>query len=168
MSNTRASAQVRERFTAILLELQANRIILHELANRYKMFRFTGGAVPRERWRLVALTSYLEYPFAADRLSSDEAQRYRYLAEAIMALGQTVGAGRPRTLRARWGVAKTFAAASVEIHALGVTLEAGLTTLLQELDDSSDFSQWMQAFANGEQDSSPAEAVGITAGGDHE
>ena len=164
MSNTsetleyRASEQVRDRLTAMMLDLLANGAILDELLNCYRMFHFTGGDVPRPRWRLVAIASYLEDPFASDRIGTSEAQRYRDLAEEITALGQTVAAGRPRTLRARQDIVNTFAEASGEIRALEIALEADLAALLEELGDAS-FSERMHAFGSGEQDSTHAEAV---------
>jgi hypothetical protein len=97
------------------------------------VFRFTGGDVHREPWQLVAITSYLEHPFAADRICTNEAARYQDLAVAIMALGHAVVAGRPWTLRARWGIAKAFAEAAAEIRTLGSDLETGLTSLIGEL-----------------------------------
>ena len=129
MSNTsetleyRASEHVRQRLTAMMLDLLANGAILDELLNCYKMFHFTGGDVPRARWRLVAIASYLEDPFASDRIGTSEAERYRDLAEEITALGQTVAAGRPRTVtksnrvsciraRSRWVMRRCGAAAA--------------------------------------------------------
>jgi len=153
----RASAQGREGLTAIMLELLANGVILEDLVDCYKMFRFTGGAVPRGRWRLVGLASYLESPFAADLICTNEAQRYLDLAEEIMALGQSVATGRPRTLRARRDITNEFGAASAEIRLLGRALETGLAPLLQELSEPGR----MHAF-DGEQDFWPAEAAGIT------
>ena len=158
----RASAQVRERLTAILQELQANRTLLCELMLCYRVFRFTGGEVPREPWRVVAITSYVEHPFAADHVFISEPVRYCYLAETIMALGHTVATGRPRTLRQRWDLAKTFAEAELEIDTIRGELETAFTGVFDELAASPSFAERMHAFGSGEQDLSPSEAVGVT------
>ena len=129
----------------MLGELQRNRNILDELVDCYKMFRFTGGNVPRGPWGLVAITSYVEHPFAADRIGTCEAEHYRVLAGEIMALGQTVATGKPRTLRQRWDVAATFAQAAGEVRGLGGNLEAGLTDVLNELAASPTFAERMQS-----------------------
>ena len=158
----RASARVRERLTAIVEELQTNEALLHELVLCYRVFRFTGGEVPREPWRLGAITSYVEHPFAADRVCTSEAVRYCYLAEKIMALGHTVATGRPRTLRQRWALAKTFAEADVEIDTIRGELETVFTGVFDELAASPSFAERMHAFGSGEQDLWPSEAVGAT------
>ena len=159
MQEHRASAQVRERLTAMLEELQTNQALLHQLNLGYRMFRFTGGDVPRQPWRLVAITSYVEHPFAADRVCTSEAVRYCYLAETIMALGQTVATGRPRTLRQRWDLAKTFAEAELEIDTIRGELATAFTGVFDELAASPSFAERMHAFGSGEQDLSPSEAV---------
>ena len=158
MSNTsetqeyRASAQVRERVTAILSELHANRAILDELVTDYNVFRFRGGEVTRGPWHLVAITSYVEHPFAADRILTSEAESYCDLAEKMMALGQAVAIARPRTLRQRWALAKTFAETAVEIRSVGGGFEAALANLLQELGASPTFAERMHAFGSGEEE----------------
>jgi hypothetical protein len=127
----------RGQLLAMILELQTNRIILDGLLDCYATFRFTGGVVPRESWGLVAMTSYLERPFAARRISTAEAARYRLLAEAIMDLGHTITAGaRPRTLRSRYDIADAFGRDSAEVRALGSTLESAMTKLVAELKPS--------------------------------
>ena len=132
----------RQQLLAMILELQTNRIILDGLLACYGTFRFTGGVVPREPWGLIAMTSYLECPFAASRLSTAGAVRYRQLAEAIMDLGQAITAGaRPRTLRCRYDIADTFGRDSAEIRALGSTLESAMTKLVAELKPSPRLSQ---------------------------
>jgi len=121
----------REQLLAMLLELQANRIILDELVRCYAMFLFTGGVVPGEHWGLVAMTSYLQHPFAAGRISTAEAEHYQRLAEAIMDLGQAITAGaRPRTLHCRRDISDVFGRESSEIHALTSTLESAVTNAL--------------------------------------
>jgi hypothetical protein len=127
----------RGQLLAMILELQTNRIILDGLLDCYGTFRFTGGVVPRESWGLVAMTAYLKSPFAAGRVPTAGAVRYRQLAEAIMDLGHTITAGaRPRTLRSRYDIADTFGRDSAEIRALGSTLESAMTKLVAELKPS--------------------------------
>ena len=144
---------------AVILELQANRIILDELSNCYGMFLFTGGDVPRTRWGLVALAS-IDYPFAADRIASGDVERYRHLAEAIMALGEAVAVGRPRTMRSRKEIADRFGAASSEIRRLESTLEAAMTKGSQEFGPLSAISGLEPAVSPRKLDVSPVEAVG--------
>jgi hypothetical protein len=137
--NTKGSAmaipaevwEYRGQLTGMILELQANQATLDELVNWYGVFVFTGGDVPKGRWCLVAIISYLERPFATDHVSTGEVERYRHLVEAIMELGQAVAAG-PRTLRCRHDIAHTFSRASSEIRTLGSTLESALTKVLKE------------------------------------
>jgi hypothetical protein len=148
--------------TAILLELKGNRTLLDDLVPCYNVFRFTGGEVPREPWPLVAIASYVEHPFAADRILTGQVERYCDLARQIMELGQTIATGRPWRLRPRWDLARTFAAAAVEVRTASHALEAGLLNLLQELAASPTFSERMHAYGAGEQDGSPSEAVGTT------
>jgi hypothetical protein len=127
----------RQQLLAMRLELQANRILLDGLLDCYGTFRFTGGVVPREAWGLVAMTSYLECPFAADRISIAAAERYRHLAGAIMDLGHTITAGaRPRTLHCRFDIADAFDRDSTEIRALGSTLESAITKIVEEPEPS--------------------------------
>jgi hypothetical protein len=121
----------------MILELQANRIVLDELLTGYSMFLFTGGPVPRGRWPLVAITSYLEHPFAAERISTRNLRRYRDLAEEIVALGDGATTAGPRTLRHRRDIVAPFIAACSEIRALGNALEPVVTSVLQELQASS-------------------------------
>ncbi len=126
-----------ELLVAMVRELQANQAVLDRLSDCYGMFRFTGGVVPREPWCLVAMTSYLERPFAGDRISSAAAGRYRQVAEAIMDLGEEVTAGaRPRTLGSRHQIADRFGRDSSEIRALGSTLESAMRNLVGETEPS--------------------------------
>ena len=115
----------------MVLELQSNRAILDGLADWYGVFVFTGGHVPTAEWNLVAMTSYLEHPLAADCLSTSEIERYRQLAQAISELGQA-GAG-PRTLRCRHDLGDTFGQAASEIRVLTNTLESSVTTAMEKL-----------------------------------
>ena len=132
----------REQLVAMILELQTNRIILDGLLNRYGIFRFTGGVVSREPWGLVAMTSYLQSPFATDHISTAAAERYRHLAETIMDSGQAIAAGeRPRTLRCRYDIADRFARDSTEIQDLGNTLESAMTELVSGETDAVSLSE---------------------------
>jgi hypothetical protein len=131
MKNPGEVQRHREQLLAMILELQTHRIILDELVNCYGVFLFTGGVVPREPWGLVAMTSYLQRPFAAARISTAAVQRYRQVAEEIMQLGQAVTAGaRPRSRRCRYDIAERFGRESAEIRALGSTLESTLAKLV--------------------------------------
>lgn len=124
----------RARLAAINQELQTNRLILDGLMDGYRMFRFTGGVVPTDPWCLAALTAYLQCPFAADRISTAATERYRHLAETIMALGQEVVAGgRPRTRRSRYEITARFDRDSSEIRGLGYSLESTVTKLAEEI-----------------------------------
>lgn len=134
MMTTAELREHREQLLTMISELRTNRIILDELANCYNVFLFTGGVVPRERWGLLAVTSYLQHPFAAGCISDAEAERYRHLAEAIMDLGEAITAGaRPRTLRCRHDIADAFGRESSEIRALANTLELAARNTLDGL-----------------------------------
>ncbi len=126
----------REQLTGMMLELQANQAILKELLNWCGVFVFTGGDVPRGRCGLVAINSYLERPFAADRISTRELERYRHSVGAIMELGHGLAAG-PRTLRCRKDIGDAFSRASSEIQTLETALGSAMTKLLKELGPSS-------------------------------
>jgi hypothetical protein len=137
--NTKGSAmaipaavwEYRGQLRRMILELQANRATLDELVNWYGVFAFTGGDVPKGRWCLVAMISYLERPFATDCISTGEVERYGHLVEAIVELGQRIPAG-PRTLRCRHEMADMFGQASSEIRTLGTALESALANVLKE------------------------------------
>jgi hypothetical protein len=129
--------EYREPLSTMIRELRANQAILDGLVNAYGVFLFTGGVVAREQWSLVAISSYLDRPFAAGRISTAAAAHYRELAEAIMELGQAIAAGaRPRTLRCRHDFADRFDRASSEIRALGSTLESAMMKLVEEMKPS--------------------------------
>jgi hypothetical protein len=131
MTTTVESRKQREQLLAMILELQANRMILDELAKHYGVFLFTGGIVTREHWGLLAMASYLQDPFAADCICTAEVQHYQQLAGAIINLGQAIASqARPRTLRCRHDIADTFGRESSEIQALTNTLESSLTNAL--------------------------------------
>jgi hypothetical protein len=121
-----------QELAAMIRELEANRVILDELSDCYGMFLFTGGDVPKRPWGLVAIMSYLHRPFVADRIRTVEVQRYWDLAQAIMALGESVAVGRPRTLRARKSIADAFGSACSEVQILGNALEAAMTIVSLE------------------------------------
>ena len=127
----------RELLTAMILELQTNQATLNELRNWYGVFLFTGGDVPQRQCDLVAMTSYLERPFATDRISTGEVKHYGHLVETLMELGQGIAEPRPKTLRCRHDMADAFSRASSEIQTLGGTLESALTQLSKEQEQSS-------------------------------
>jgi hypothetical protein len=135
MTTTVELRKHREQLLAMILELQANRVILDELVKYYGVFLFTGGVVPREQWGLLAMASYLQCPFAVDCICASEVQHYQKLAEAIMTMGQAIASeARPRTLRCRRDIADTFGRESSEIRALANTLESTVTNALEGLD----------------------------------
>lgn len=121
----------RKQLTGLILELQTNQATLKELLDWYGVFAFTGGDVPRGRYSLVGITSYLERPCATNRISTGEVERYGHLVEAVTELGQGVAAG-PRTLRCRHDMADAFGRVASEIRTLGSTLESALTKVLKE------------------------------------
>ncbi|MBN2293935.1 MAG: hypothetical protein JXM70_16025 [Pirellulales bacterium] len=132
----------REQLAAMIRELQTNRIILDGLLNRYGIFRFTGGVVPTEPWGLVAMTSYLQRPFAAEHISTATAERYRHLVARIMDLGKALAAGeRPRTLRCRYDIADRFGRDATEIQDLGDKLESAMTELVSGETDAISLSE---------------------------
>ena len=135
MTTLATSHEDQEQLKLIIQELQANRTILGELQEYYSVFLFTGGVVSMEPWSLVAMTSYLHAPFAANRIPTAATERYRHLAETIMNLGQEVAVGaRPRTMRCRYDIARRFDQDSSEIRALSGTLESTMTKLVEELE----------------------------------
>lgn len=123
----------REQLTGMMLELQANQAALKRLRGWYGVFVFTGGDVPSGRYGLLAMASYVERPFAADRISVGEVERYRHLVEATMQPRRDVTAG-PRTLRYRKGLGDVFDRASSEIRTLEIAMESVLAKLLKELE----------------------------------
>jgi hypothetical protein len=119
-----ASRNHREELAAMTLEFETNRTVLDGLTDRYGVFVFTGGAVPTARWDLAAMTTYLEHPCAADRISTGEIDRYRNAAGAIDELGGAAAGAGPRTLRCRHDIGDRFGRAASEIRVLTGTLEA--------------------------------------------
>jgi hypothetical protein len=130
------SGKHREQLTEMLLELQANQVTLRRLRDWYGVFAFTGGDVPSGRCDLPAIASYLERPFAADRIPLGEVERYRHLVEAAMEPRQDMAAG-PRTLRCRKDIGDAFSRASSEIQTLETALESVLAKVLKELEPPS-------------------------------
>jgi hypothetical protein len=113
--------------TAMVHELETHQVILDGLETCYGMFLFTGGDVPKRSWGLAATTSYLARPFAAERISTSDVQRYRDLVQAVMALGETAALATPRSLRCRKDIADTFHGASAEMRELGSALVSVMT-----------------------------------------
>lgn len=124
-----------EELAEMVLELQTNQVVLEGLTRWYGVFVFTGGQVPTAPWNLVAMTSYLKHPLAADCLSISEIHRYRHLAQAISELGHP-GTG-PTTLRYRHDLGDKFVQAASEMRGLANTLELSLTKAVEELPHSS-------------------------------
>jgi hypothetical protein len=115
----------RQQSAGMKLELQTNQAVLDGLSNWYGVFAFTGGIVPSGRCELAAINSYLECPFAADCISTEDVKRYRHLIESIMV--PTAGISvRPRTLRGRKQIADAFGRAAAEIESLGSRFESAL------------------------------------------
>ena len=162
-----ATGKHRAQLLAMILDLQTNRVMLDELVNCYGVFLFTGGVVPEEHWGLGAMTSYLHDPFAADRISTAEAERYQQLAATIIDLGQTItAAAGPRTLRCRHDIADVFGRESSEIQALGSTLESAMTKLADDLKPSPPLSETDCALESVGSDVSPNGALRTSTGAD--
>lgn len=121
----------REQLTGMVLELQANQATLKRMLDWYGVFAFTGGEVPRGRYALLGITSYLEQPSAAKRISTGDVERYEHLVEAVVELGQGAAAG-PRALRCRHDMADAFGRLASEIKILGSTLESAFARVLNE------------------------------------
>jgi hypothetical protein len=121
----------------MIRELRTNQMTLNQLVDWYGVFLFTGGDVPRKQCDLVAITSYLERPFATDRISTGEVKRYGQLVETLMELGRALVPPGPKTLRCRKDMADGFDRVFSEIRTLGGMLESTLTTRLQEPEPSS-------------------------------
>jgi hypothetical protein len=115
----------RQRSAGLSLELQANQAVLDGLLNWYRVFAFTGGAVPSGPCELVAVNSYLQRPFATGCISTEEVERYRCLIESIM-IPKSGMPARPRTLRGRKQIADAFGRAALEIQSLGSRFESAL------------------------------------------
>jgi hypothetical protein len=122
----------REQLTGMILELQANQVAVNRLRDWYGVFVFTGGDVPSGRYDLLAIASYLQHPFAANRISVGEVERYRHLVETIMQPRRDIAEG-PRTLRFRKNLGDIFDRACCDIQALEIALKPVLAKLLEEL-----------------------------------
>lgn len=116
----------RQKSAELRLELQANQAVVEGLSNWYRVFAFTGGAIPTGHCQLVAVNSYLESPLAVDRILIGEVERYRILAESI-AMAATEIPARPRTLRDRRRISDAFCQVAAEIQSLGSKLDLALT-----------------------------------------
>ena len=112
------SCDTKQQLQSIRVALQTNMSTLKELFDCYRMFLFTGGTVPRTRWELAAITSYIERPFAADRITPGDVMLYRHLAEAIMGVGEEVAATGPKSVRRRHGLTDTFRELFLDIRDL--------------------------------------------------
>jgi hypothetical protein len=115
----------RQQSAAMILELQAHQAVLNGLSNWYSVFAFTGGMVPSGRCELVAINAYLECPFAADCISTEEVKHYRRLIKSIMIPREGVDT-RPRTRRDRRQIADSFGRAAAEIRSMGSRFESAL------------------------------------------
>lgn len=167
MTITTESRNRREQLLAMIWDLQTNRVILDKLVKCYGVFLFTGGDVPRDRWNLVAITSYLQCPYAAACISTADAERYQQLAMAIMDLGDAITSGaRPRTLRCRYAIAEDFGRDSSEIQALGSSLESTMTKLVDDLKPLPLLSETESAMKPVEPGFSSKATIGTTSGGD--
>lgn len=129
----------KERLTGMIQALQANQATLTGLLNWYGTFVFMGGDVPSGQFDLIAINSYLERPFAANRISTGEVGRYRRLVGTIKTLGQGIPSG-PKTLWCRTRIGNEFLRASSEIQTLGRALESALTSLSQSSPESQSVS----------------------------
>jgi len=126
-----ATPNRREQLAAMVLELQSNRAVLYGLSNWFAVFVFTGGRVPAAQWNLVATTSYLRHPAAANSLSTSDLERYRRLVQAIGDLGQT--AAGPRTLKCRHSLGDRFGLAASELRLVTDALEFSMTKAMETI-----------------------------------
>ncbi len=122
----------REKLAAMVLELQGNRARLFGLTNWFGVFVFTGGRVPAAPWNLVATSSYLRHPAAAEGLSISKLERYRRLVQTIDDLGHTAMGG-PRTLKCRHNLGDQFGLAASELRLVADGLESSITKVMEEL-----------------------------------
>ncbi len=141
MSRPVDSCHTKQQLQSIRVALQTNMRTLKELFDCYRMFLFTGGTVPTTRWELAAITSYIERPFAANRITPGDAILYRHLAEAIMGVGEEVAATGPKSVRRRHSLTDTFRDLFLDIRALGHALDASVTNALMALQPSPPVSQ---------------------------
>ncbi len=120
----------REALLGMRRELQSNRVLLKGVTNDYGVFLFTGGNLPRAPCDLAAIMSYLQHPFAAERIPTAHVERYRHLAEMVIQQGQ-VPSPSPRTLPCRRELTDAFNHLSSEIEILESTLERDVARALQ-------------------------------------
>lgn len=127
-ASTHGTLDEGEQLTGMVRELQANQAAFKELLISYRTFVFTGGGVPTGRCDLATINSYLDRPFASDRISTEEVKRYQRLAGTIMKLGEGIPSG-PKTLRCRTSIGDEFIRAFSEIQTLASELQSALTSL---------------------------------------
>lgn len=136
---TNASSMFRSNpMAAMLIDLEANRGLLEDLVAEYCMFRLTGGGVRTEPWSLDALTAYLGSPFTLDLIDSNDVRRYCEAAERIIALGESIAVGKPRSLRTRWDIGNDFDKTAAEFRSLGLAFEAVLAANCEVNCDEAD------------------------------
>lgn len=118
MSATSAGPDTALDWQAVLLELRGNRLIVDELAVCYRSFSFTGGEVPQDQWELGAVAACCADAEIDARVVPADAQRYCYVAQAIMELGRVVALTGPQTHGGRQAIASTFRALAAALDAI--------------------------------------------------
>jgi hypothetical protein len=117
-----------EQLSAMIVELQANRVVLDRLSIRSSMFCFTGGTIPAQAWCIRCMTSYLTLQSrAAGLVGAEDAKHYLALIETLNELQLGVAAAAlPRTLRNRRDITDALDKMLREVLSLGSRLETDL------------------------------------------
>jgi len=122
----------REQLSAMILALQANRAVLDRLLIRCSMYRFSGGIIAAEPWRLTAMTSYLARPPGTECIAPADVERYLALIGTLVDLqGGVATAARPRTLRHRHEITDALGRACSEILSMESGLESAMTSAFE-------------------------------------
>jgi hypothetical protein len=131
MATSEPSAD-REQLSAMILDLQANRVVLDGLSIRCTMFRFTGGTIPAQAWSISRMASYLTRSPSAGCIVTEDVERYLALIGTLVELQLGVAtAAKPRTLRVRFAITDAFGRALSEILPLGSRLETAVKRSLE-------------------------------------
>jgi hypothetical protein len=132
MTTTAEPSTHREQLSAMILELQANRVVLDRLSKQFAMFRFTGGTIPAQGCSTSGMASYLARSWVAESIATEDVERYRALIGTLAELQLNVStAAGPRTLRVRFAITEVFSRALSEILPLGNHLETAVKRALE-------------------------------------
>jgi len=128
-----------ETLTEMLLDLHANQAVLKQMRDWYGVFAFTGGAIPSGQCITLSLASYLDHPFATNRISVAMIERYCQLVEKAVRPSPVETTG-PMALRFRKVHEDRFERAYREIQSLETCLASAITDLMTESTRSSEIS----------------------------